>query len=201
MVAPGVLIPDLARAEAGPGRLGRGPDSYSQPRQALASQSGQTCQHGAPHIECQLKRIDAEIARLLRSEETLKRRSEILSSIPGISSITAAGLITHMPELGTMTGPQAASLAGLAPVTRQSGTWKGRSFIQSGRDRVRRMLYMPALAAIRTNPALGRKYKALIAAAKPPKVAITAIMRKLLILANVLVQQDRLWTPEPPATA
>lgn len=153
------------------------------------------------HIERQLKRIDAEVARLLRSEETLKRRSEILSSIPGISSITAAGLITHMPELGTMTGPQAASLAGLAPVTRQSGTWKGRSFIQGGRDRVRRMLYMPALAAIRANPALGRKYKALIAAGKPPKVAITAIMRKLLILANVLVQQDRLWTPEPPATA
>lgn len=60
---------------------------------------------------------------------------------------------------------------------------------------------MPALAAIRVNPALGRKYEALIAAGKPPKVTITAIMRKLLVLANVLVQQDRLWTPEPPATA
>ena len=152
-------------------------------------------------IERQLKRIDAEIARLLRSEETLKRRSEILNSIPGISGVTAAGLITHMPELGAMTGPQAASLAGLAPVTRQSGTWRGRGFIQGGRDKVRRMLYMPALAAIRVNPTLGRKYEAPLAAGKPPKVAITAVMRKLLVLANVLVQQDRLWTPEPPATA
>ena len=152
-------------------------------------------------IERQLKRIDAEIAKLLRGEETLKRRSEILTSIPGISSVTAAGLIAHMPELGTMTGPQAASLAGLAPVTRESGTWRGRSFIQGGRDKARRMLYMPALAAIRANPALGRKYAALVEAGKPPKVAITAVMRKLVVLANALVQQDRLWTPEPPATA
>ena len=73
-------------------------------------------------IERQLKRVDAEIAKLLRSEETLRRRSEIPASIPGFSSVTAAGLIVHMPELGAMTGPQAASLAGLAPVTRESGT-------------------------------------------------------------------------------
>ena len=152
-------------------------------------------------IERQLKRIDAEIAKLLQSDETLRRRSEILTSIPGISSVTAAGLIVHMPELGTMTGPQAASLAGLAPVTRESGTWRGRSFIQGGRDKARRMLYMPALAAIRANPPLGRKYAALLEAGKPPKVAITAVMRKLVVLANALVQQDRLWTPEPPATA
>ena len=106
-----------------------------------------------------------------------------------------------MPELGTMTGPRAASLAGLAPVTRESGTWKGRSFIQGGREKVRRMLYMPALAATRFNPDLKRKYEALRAAGKPPKVALTAVMRKLVILANVLVQQDRLWSPEARSTA
>ena len=148
-------------------------------------------------IERQLKQVDAEIHKLLRSDETLNRRTEILTSIPGISSVTAAGLIVHMPELGTLTGPRAASLAGLAPVTRESGTWKGRSFIQGGRDKVRRMLYMPALTAIRWNPDLKRKYTALCDAGKPPKVAITAVMRKLVILANVLVQQDRLWTARP----
>ena len=152
-------------------------------------------------IERQLKRIDAEIAKLLGSEETHQRRSKILTSIPGFSSVTAAGLIVHMPELGTMTDSQAASLAGLAPVTRESGTWRGRSFIQGGRDKARRILYMPALAAIRANPTLGRKYAALLEAGKPPKVAITAVMRKLVILANALVQQDRLWTLAPPATA
>ena len=152
-------------------------------------------------LERQLKRIDTEIEKLLRNEETLQRRLEILTSIPGVSSVTAAGLLVHMPELGTMTGPRAASLAGLAPVTRESGTWKGRSFIQGGREKLRRMLYMPALAAIRCNPDFKRKYEGLRAVGKPPKVALTAVMRKLVILANVLVQQDRLWTPEPPVPA
>ena len=152
-------------------------------------------------IKRHLKDVDAEIQKLLRSEELLRRKTEILTSIPGISGITAAGLLVHMPELGTMTGPRAASLAGLAPVTRESGTWKGRSFIQGGREKVRRMLYMPALAAIRCNPHLKRKYEALLAVGKPPKVALTAVMRKLVILANVLVQQDRLWTPEPQSAA
>ena len=84
-------------------------------------------------IERQLKRIDAEIQKRLQAEEALERRAEILTSIPGISDVTAAGLIVHMPELGTLTGARAASLAGLAPVTRESGSWKGRIFIQGGR--------------------------------------------------------------------
>ena len=103
-----------------------------------------------------------------------------------------------MTGLGTMSGPQAASLAGLAPLTKESGTWKGRNFVQGGRDKVRGMLYMPAVAAIRGNPTLGRKYEALLIAAKPPRVAITAVMRKLPVLADVLVQQDRLGSPGPP---
>ena len=149
-------------------------------------------------IERQLKVIDAEIRRRLGEEKALERRAEILTSIPGISDITAAGLIVHIPELGTLTGPRAASLAGLAPVTRESGHWRGRSFIQGGRHRVRRLLYMPAVVAVQHNPALKRKYEVLVAKGKPPKVALTAVMRKLLVLANALVQQDRTWTPHPP---
>ena len=148
-------------------------------------------------IERQLKRVEVETQKILESREDLKRQFEILTSIPGVANITAAGLIAHMPELGTLTGPRAASLAGLAPVTRESGTWKGRSFIQGGRENVRRLLYMPAVAAIRCNPDLGEKYTALRDAGKPAKVAITAVMRKLIVLANALVQQDRLWTPKP----
>ena len=77
-------------------------------------------------IERQLKRVEAEIRKIIDTREDLKRRLEILTSIPGISYLTAAGLIVHMPELGTLTAPRAASLAGLAPVTRESGTWKRR---------------------------------------------------------------------------
>ena len=104
-----------------------------------------------------------------------------------------------MPELGTLTGARAASLAGLAPITRESGHWRGRSFIQGGRHRVRRLLYMPALVAVQHNPDLKRKYEALVGKGKPPKVALTAVMRKLLVLANTLVQQDRIWTAQSAA--
>jgi len=148
-------------------------------------------------IDRQLKRVETEIRKLLESREDLKRRFEILTSIPGIADITAAGPIAHIPALGRLTGPRAASLAGLAPVTREAGTWKGRSFIQGGRENVRRLLYMPAVAAIRCNPDLGEKYTALREVGKPAKVAITAVMRKLIVLANALVQQDRCWTPKP----
>ena len=149
-------------------------------------------------IDRQLKLIDAEIRQRIGEEKEMERRAEILTSIPGISDITAAGLIVHFPELGILTRSRAASLAGLAPVTRESGNWTGRSFIQGGRHRVRRMLYMPAVVAIQHNPDLKRKYEALLANGKPRKVALTAVMRKLLVLANALVQQDRTWTAQPP---
>ena len=149
-------------------------------------------------IERQIKRVEAEIRKRLKAEGALERQSEILTSIPSISDVTAAGLIVHMPELGTLTGSCAASLAGLAPVTRESGSWKGRSFIQGGRHHVRRLLYMPALVASRCNPDLKRTYEVLVANGKPPKVALTAVMRKLLVLANVLIQQDRTWTAHAP---
>ena len=120
-------------------------------------------------IQRQLKRINAEIRKLLQAEDALERQREILTSIPRISDVTAAGLIIHMPELGTLTGSRAASLAGLAPVTRESGSYKGRSFIQGGTHHVRRMLYMPALVAIWCNPDLKRKYETLVAKGKPPE--------------------------------
>src|SRR3546814_14344973 len=85
-----------------------------------------------------------------------------------------------MPELGTLDSKQVASLAGLAPVARQSGQWKGRSFIQGGRANVRRSLYMPALVAARYNPDLKAKYDSLIASGKHAKVAVVALMRKLI---------------------
>ena len=105
-------------------------------------------------------------------------------------------LITHIPELGTLTGSQAASLAGLAPLNRESGTWKGRSFIQGGRHKVRRMLYMPALAVIRVHIPWTQVQGA-GCRRKPPKVAITAVMRKLLVLANVLVPSSDGYAGSP----
>lgn len=97
-----------------------------------------------------------------------------------------------MDELGAFEGKQAASLAGLAPVTRQSGNWRGKRFFQGGRANIRQALYMPTPVAVRFNPDLKAKYQQIITAGKPAKVAITAIMRKLIVLANALLKADRL---------
>lgn len=144
-------------------------------------------------IGIQLKEIDAAISTLVDTDPGLSRRRDVLASIPGIGTITAMAILIEMPELGTLDNKQAASLAGLAPMTRQSGTWSGRARIRGGRRSLRTALYMPALVALRFNPDLKQKYQALKDAGKPSKVAITAIMRKLLVLANALLRDDRKW--------
>ena len=145
-------------------------------------------------IDAQIEAIDAELGRLVKDDATLQSRFDSLSSIPGIGAVTALALLIEMPELGTLENGAAASLAGLAPVTRESGQWKGRSVIAGGRAALRQALYMPALVAIRFNPDLKAKYQALVAAGKPAKVAIVAVMRKLVILANALLRTGRTWT-------
>lgn len=146
-------------------------------------------------IERQMIAIEKEIMLLVKVDPDLAGRFDILVSIPGVSAVTAFSLLIDMPELGTLDHGQAASLAGLAPVARQSGTWTGRAFIRGGRANVRHALYMPALVAMRFNPDLKAKYHQLKAAGKAPKVAITAIMRKLIVLANALLKQRRIWIP------
>ena len=84
-------------------------------------------------------------------------------------------------------------------MTRQSGKWRGKERIRGGRPMLRRAVYMPALVATRFNPAMKRTYERLIAAGKPAKLALTAVMRKLLVLANALIRDDRTWTPAKPA--
>jgi transposase len=148
------------------------------------------------HIERQITAIDAEINARIQGADHLAQRFKILTSIPGIARLTAFVLLIEMPELGTLEPGQAASLSGLAPVARQSGRWVGKAFIRGGRANVRRALYMPALVAMRFNPDLKAKYTQFLDAGKPPKLAITAIMRKLILLANALLKAGRNWTPK-----
>jgi transposase len=144
-------------------------------------------------IEAQREAVDAEINALIQSNSDLAQRFAILCSIPGIAEVSAAMLLIEMPELGGLDEKQVAALAGLAPIARQSGNWKGKSFIRGGRQQVRQGLYMPALVAIRFNADLKAKYEQLIKAGKAPKQAITAVMRKLIILANALLKKGRKW--------
>lgn len=144
-------------------------------------------------IERQLAAIDAAIQARLGEHKA--RPLDILTSIPGIGPVTAATLLIECPELGALDRKQVASLAGLAPMTRQSGRWHGKAFIQGGRKFLRDALYMPALVATRFNPDLKAKYQAMRETGKPAKVALTAIMRKLIELANALIRDNRKWSP------
>jgi transposase len=154
------------------------------------------CEQHRKQIDSQIDAIDREWMSVLAANPTLKRRLDILLSIPGVGAATAIALLVDMPELGTMDAKQAASLAGLAPVTRQSGNWNGKSFIQGGRASIRQAIYMPALVAIRFNPQLKEKYEALRRAGKAAKVAIVAVMRRIVIIANALIRDNRKWNED-----
>ena len=140
--------------------------------------------------------IEAAILEIVEADVGLDDRFTILTSIPGVSTITAFALLIEMPELGALEAGQAASLVGLAPIARQSGRWTGHAFIRGGRGGLRQALYMPALVATRFNPDMKAKYAQLIDAGKPAKVALTAIMRKLIVLANALLKANTAWTPK-----
>lgn len=136
------------------------------------------------HYESQIKRTEAKLKELLACDAQLKTRAESLDAIEGVGLRTALLVLGYMPELGHLNRQQVAALAGLAPWTRDSGTLKGKRCIGGGRSEVRVALYMSALAAAQHNPVLSVVYQRLIAKGKPGKVALTAVMRKLLIYMN-----------------
>lgn len=142
--------------------------------------------------------LEAEAVRTIKADPRLARRFDILTSMPGVGPITAVGLLANMPELGALDAKQAGMLAGLAPVACDSGQSTGQRRIRGGRKVVRTGVYMAALSAVRHNPNLKRFYEHLVASGKAKKVALTAAMRKLVILANTLLKEDRLWSPENP---
>ena len=134
--------------------------------------------------------IEADLDRRIDAEDRMARRRAILSSIPGIGARISALLVVEMPELGAINRKAAASLAGLAPHPSQSGRSRGRNAISGGRPCVRAALYMAALVATRSHPKFKQDYLDLRAAGKPAKVALVAIARRLVTLANTLIRDD-----------
>ena len=145
--------------------------------------------------EASIARLEAEIERRIERDPALARRYRILLSIKGIGPVAAASLLVGLAELGVCSGKQAALLAGLAPVACDSGEKHGERRIRGGRSDVRAGIYMAAVAAARSNPGLRAFYQRLRGKGKKFKVAITAVMRKLVVLANTLIREDRLWQP------
>ena len=140
--------------------------------------------------------LESEIKEIIAQSSELKHRLDILTSVPGIGRITATTLIAELEELGQLNARQIAALVGVAPINWDSGSHKGHRSIRGGRRSVRNALYMCAVACTRRSDHLGKTYRHLISRGKNPKIALTAEMRKLIVLANTLIAEDRMWLPE-----
>ena len=144
-------------------------------------------------LEKELVAVDQDIDTLVRGSPVWRDKEDLLASVPGVGRTTARTLLAELPELGTLDRRRIASLAGLAPYTRQSGRWKGKSMIAAGRAPVRAALFMAALVASRCNPALKTLYQRLLHAGKPKMVALIAVARKLLVILNAILRDQRQW--------
>lgn len=144
-------------------------------------------------LEKELADIDQDIDDQIRRSPNWLEKVALLKSVPGVGDQIARTLIAELPELGTLERRQIAALVGLAPWTRQSGQWRGRSFISGGRAHVRGALFMGALVAGRRNPTLKAFRDRLVARGKPKMVALIAVARKLITILNALIRDKKQW--------
>jgi transposase len=156
--------------------------------QVLSSIAGREIDRSVAQLEKQIAALEKKLRAIVEADAEMKRTLEVLMAVEGVGFVTAMTLIARMPELGTLNRGQCGALAGLAPFDNDSGTFCGKRTIRGGRSEVRRVLYMAAATARRFNPVLKPVYERLIAAKKPFKVAIVAVMRKLLIHLNTLLR-------------
>ena len=148
------------------------------------------------HIEWlqgELDDLDKDLRQTLRQSPVWREKDDLLRSVPGVGPQVSLTLLAYLPELGTLNRKQIAALVGVAPFNRDSGTLRGRRTVWGGRARVRASLYMGALVASRYNPVISAFYQRLLAAGKPKKLALTACMRKLLVILNSMLRHRSTW--------
>jgi len=147
-------------------------------------------------LNAQIAAVEEQVRTLVSSSPNLKRKAEIIRSVPGLGEKTADTLVTDMPELGTLNRRQAAALTGTAPINRDSGQFRGKRMTGGGRCEVRKTLYMPTLAAIRHNPVIRSYYHRLLATGKKKMVAVVACMRKIIVVVNSMLAKNEAWNPD-----
>ena len=145
--------------------------------------------------------LDKSLRRTLRKSPVWQEKDDLLRSVPGVGEQLSLALLAYLPELGALDRRQVAALVGVAPFNRDSGTLRGKRTVWGGRARVRAALYMGALAATRFNPVIRDFYQRLLAAGKPKKLALTACMRKLLVILNSMVKHGSPWCDPSPQAA
>ena len=136
---------------------------------------------------------DTDLGALIKASPVWREREELLRSVPGVGPVLSRTLLADLPELGQLSRRAIAKLVGVAPLSRDSGTLRGRRFVQGGRATVRAVLYMAALVAAKRNAVIRAFYRRLVAAGKPKKLALVACMRKLLTILNVIVRTGQPW--------
>lgn len=144
-------------------------------------------------LQKELSEVEADIDDTMRASPLWREKEDLLTSVPGIGQTIARALLADLPELGQIDRREIAALAGLAPHTRQSGQWKGQSFISGGRADPRASLFIAAMVATRHNPPLKAFYQRLLAAGKPKKLALIAVARKLLTILNAILRDKKSW--------
>ena len=147
------------------------------------------------YLERELRLADTDLGDLVRRSPVWRERDALLQSAPGVGPVLSLTMLAELPELGTLDRKAIAALVGVAPLNRDSGTLRGKRRIYGGRAPIRATLYMGALVATRHNPVIRAFYQRLLAAGKPKKVALTACMRKLLVILNAMVRQRAPWSP------
>jgi len=161
--------------------------------QCINKEVRHSIQHFIDTINKDLKRIDKEILKLVESDDDWQQRYELLKSVPGVGAVTAATLVAELPELGQLNRGEIAALVGVAPMNHDSGQFRGQRRIKGGRASLRATLYMATLVATRHNPVLQDFYQRLKAQGKKSKVALTACIRKLLVILNTMVKNNTHW--------
>jgi transposase len=146
-------------------------------------------------LQKRLAAINRELNKLIRKSPLWREKDKLLQSFPGVGPVTAASLIADLPELGSLTRRQIAALVGLAPLNCDSGTHKGKRKIWGGRAALRAALYMCAVTASQHNPVIRPFYQKLLRAGKPSKVALTACMRRILVILNAMMKSQTCWQP------
>jgi len=154
-----------------------------------------SCERVVRVLEKELAALDQDIDTTVRGTPAWRVKEDLLASVIGIGTITARALIADLPELGTLNRRQIAALVGVAPFTRESGQWRGKSFIAGGRPTIRAALFVATMAAVRHNPSIRDFRQRLIAKGKPKMVAMVACMRKLLTILNAILRDQTPWKP------
>ena len=162
-------------------------------RQARDPRLGRRLEAHVVWLQQELSALETDLDDAVRGTPAWRAAEDLLASVPGIGKTSARTLIAELPELGSLDRRKIAALVGVAPINRDSGTFRGRRMVMGGRASVRTALYMPTLTAIRHNPALQAFYQRLIGRGRPAKVAITACMRKLLVILNAILRDHRPW--------